>query len=232
MYVSYCLQSIKNIGVIDDKPDARETMSESIEDANFKPVLFNKQLRSLDLFIDELYQSTNAAIFDYHLKIGNFACFNGAEAVAKLYANKFPALLVTTYNKADIDEIRLYRRKIPVLIPGGTATPEMIITGLETCLKEFNNYFSESRKPYRTLIRIEDIDRERKIIFIIIPAWNPAQVVRIPSRLIPDNLLNNKKTTRFFANVNIGAENDEDLFFENFTIAEKPGEPYAKFLHT
>ncbi len=223
---------IHRIAVIDDKPDARESMFESVEDADFEPIVNIKELLSIDKFIPEVLKSSDAAIFDYHLKVGGFASFNGAEAVARLYSKRFPALLVTTYAKADIDEIRLFRRNIPVLIPGGHANPDGIIKGLEKCIAEFNNTFSEDRKAYRTLVRIEEIDKERGIVFAVIPAWNPDQVVRIPLKLIPESLLSTEPIIRLFADVNIGAQGDEDLYFENFTIAEKPRGTYAKLLRS
>ena len=110
------IPQIKRVAVIDDKPEARDTMAESITDAQLQPIVFGKgQIGSLADLISRLLKESDAAIFDYHLSPGNYANFSGAEAVSELYAKKFPAILVTAWSDADIDSIRPYRRHIPVL---------------------------------------------------------------------------------------------------------------------
>ena len=139
--------------------------------------------------------------------------------------------MVTTWSKADIDNIRPFRRNIPVLIPGGYADAETIKEGIKKCLNEFSNKYSKERKAWRTLVRFEEIDKNEEIAFAIIPAWNPDEVVRIPLKLIP-NALVIKPIFRLFADVNIGAKNGEDLYFKNFEIADKPRGKYARLLHS
>lgn len=82
----------------------------------------------------------------------------------------------------------------------------------------------------KTLIRIEKIDKTKKIAFAIIPAWNPNLVINIPLQLIPDELICKKPIIRLFADVNIEVENCDDLCFKNFTIAKKPSGKYAELL--
>ena len=223
---------IRKVAVIDDKREACEAMAEAVEDANLEPVPYQDRLESIKNFIPRVIKETDAAIFDHYLKPGNYANFNGAEAVSRLYKKKFPALLVTTYSKADIDNIRPFRRNIPVLISGGYADSETIKEGIKKCLNEFSNKYSKDRKAWRTLIRIERIDKKREIAFAIIPAWNPDEFVRIPLKLIPGKLLIDKPIFRLIAHVNIGAKNHEDLYFENFELADKPRGKYAKFTHS
>lgn len=222
---------IRKVAVIDDKPAACEAMAEVVEDANLEPVTYQDRLESIRKFIPRIMKETDAAIFDHYLKPGNYANFNGAEAVFRLYKKKFPALLVTTYLKADIDNIRPFRRNIPVLIRGGFASSETIKEGIKKCFEEFSNKYSKDRKAWRTLIRFEGIDKKRDIAFAYIPAWNPDEVVRIPLKLIPKDLIT-KPIFRLIAYVNIGAKNHEDLYFENFDIADKPRGKYAKFTHS
>jgi hypothetical protein len=223
---------IRKVAVIDDKAAACEAMAEAVEDANLEPVTYQDRLESIRNFIPRVIKETDAAIFDHYLKPGNYANFNGAEAVFRLYKKKFPALLVTTYSKADIDNIRLFRRNIPVLIPGGYASSETIKEGIKKCFDEFSNKYSKDRKAWRTLVRFEGIDKKEGIAFAIIPAWDTDLVVRIPLKLIPGKLLIDKLIFRLIAHVNIGAKNHEDLYFENFDIADKPRGKYAKFTHS
>lgn len=225
-------KTITKIAIIDDKDDARDAMADSVEDAEFEPILDIKELKSIDKNIKEIRNKADAAIFDYYLRTGNFANFNGAEVVSRLYTLQFPALLVTIFSRVETDEIRLFRRNIPVLIPGLKVESDIIIEGIKKCMYEFINVYSEDRKAYRTLIRIEKIDKNKKIAFAVIPAWNPNLVVSIPLQLIPANLIRGKPIIRLFADINIAAEKYEDLFFENFTIAEKPKGEYANLLRS
>lgn len=226
------IKDIRKVAVIDDKPAACEAMAEAVEDANLEPVTYQDRIESISNFIPRVIKDTDAAIFDHCLKPGNYADFDGAEAVSRLYKKKFPALLVTTYFNAEIDVFRLYRRDIPVLIPGGHASPEKIREGIKKCLDEFLSIYSKDRRAWRTLIRFEGIDKNEGIAFAIIPAWNPDLVVRIPLKLIPEELLINDPIFRLTAHVNIGAKCHEDLYFENFDIADKPRGKYAKFTHS
>ncbi|MCK5057333.1 MAG: hypothetical protein KAT34_11795 [Candidatus Aminicenantes bacterium] len=232
MQLSDNFKNIRKVAVIDDNRIACEAMAEVVEDANLEPMPYQGRLESINDFIPRVMEETDAAIFDHRLKPGNYADFDGAEAVSHLYKKKFPALLVTTYFKAEIDAFRLYRRDIPVLIPADKANSEKIIEGIKKCLDEFSYNYSKDRRAWRTLIRIEEIDKDVGIAFAYIPAWNPDEVVRIPLKLIPEELLAKEPIFRLFAYVNIGAKNYEDLYFEKFEIADKPRGKYARLLHS
>ncbi len=228
------IPQIKRVAVIDDKPEARDTMAESVTDAQLQPIVFGKeQIGSLADLISRLLKESDAAIFDYHLSPGNYANFSGAEAVSELYAKKFPAILVTAWSNADIDSIRPYRRHIPVLIRSGEADESAIADGIHYCMQEFANAYSRERKPWRSLLRIEEVSPDNGLVFAVIPAWNPHDIVRFPLSIFPTDLRKVvKPDARFFADVNIGAKNIQDLYFEHFEIAEKPQGDYAKLMRT
>ena len=76
---------INNVAIIDDKEEARDAIAETIQDADLVPVPYTSNLGPLLDFIDLVLKETEAAVFDHHLKPGNYASFNGAEAVAVLY---------------------------------------------------------------------------------------------------------------------------------------------------
>jgi hypothetical protein len=79
---------IRKVAVIDDKAAACEAMAEAVEDANLEPVTYQDRLESIRNFIPRVIKETDAAIFDHYLKPGNYANFNGAEAVFRLYKKK------------------------------------------------------------------------------------------------------------------------------------------------
>lgn len=218
-------RKIERVRIVEDDPINRESMSEVVADANFKPVPENEPLPNLKDFITGAMKDTDAFIFDHHLKQSRYAPFDGAEAVAFLY-KKCPSLLCTTWDKADIDAMRLYRRYVPVLIPTDEIAldPGKIGEAIKVCVNEFNDKFLPSREPVRTILRIESVDLEQKppIVYGILPSWNPRQVIRFPITLIAENLQQYvQEDERFFVYVNLGAENQAELYFDSFDYRGK-----------
>lgn len=225
------ISNIQTVAIIDDKSDARESMVEIVEDADYHSVPIENRIDNLSTFLIDLKQNYQAAVFDHNLKAGNFADFWGAEAVAKLNYQKFPALLVTRYSLADLDRIRPYRKNIPVIIQSEDAESKLITSGFEKCINEFNNIFTVDRASHKALLRVDDLDEEKNLVYVVIPAWNPETVVKLPMNIVDIPKKNIEPNIRLYARINIGAKSPEDLYFENFKIAEEPDERYTKFLH-
>ena len=224
-------EKIKKIAIIDDNAETREGMGEFVVDAEMEPVFEPPEGDSIDNYIKRIMKRADAAIFDHHLKAGNYAAFDGAEAVARAYDLKFPALLVTIYAKSDIKTLRPFMRKIPVLIQGHEAESEIIKKGIKQCIDEFSDQYLPERMPHRVLIRITEVhDRD---INVVIPSWNHKISISIPHQQIPSSLREYiKPGERLIAYVNIGAKESEQIFIENIQAAEKPRGEYAKFLRT
>ncbi len=73
--------------------------------------------------------------------------------------------------------------------------------------------------PVKTLIRIEERDDDQKppIVYCTIPAWSPREVVRFSLDIVDKELMDHiRPGERFFAKVNIGAEDQSELFFVDF----------------
>jgi hypothetical protein len=204
-------KKIRKIAVIDDDKEAREAMAEIVTDA-----------------IGKLNKEADAAIFDHRLTPRNYAAFQGAEAVAALYDVHFPALLVTAWSIEDIDNIRPYRRKIPVMIRSGGLESKIIRDSILKCLNEFRDNYTKERIPHRVLLRVEDVDTQ--FAYIIIPSWDPRNGLKLPKKIFPWKFGQVKSGIRLFAEVNIGALKNEDLYFDKFEIAEKPGNSYASLI--
>lgn len=221
---------IHRVAVIDDDKQARDAMAESVVDANLQPVIQQESLNSLADLIGKLKSDADAAICDHRLKPRNYAAFQGAEAVAELYRIHFPALLITAWSREDIDNIRPYRREIPVMVRSGELEPRVIIEGITQCLNEFENTYVKERQPRRVLLRIEDVDPS--FIYIIVPSWDSNTGLRLPRSIIPTHLGDIKLGMRLFSEVNIGASKNEDLYFDRFEIAEEPGNSYADLIRS
>ena len=135
---------------------------------------------------------------------------------------KFPALLCTKWHTADIDEMRPYRRYIPSLIVPANLEPASIKSGLEVCIREFDGDYRPVRRPWRALIRIEDVrktDGGSEFVKVVVPAWNSNEVVRLSASMIPRDIFKKLEAgTRLHAKVNLGAVGNEDLFFEEWEL--------------
>ena len=209
--------AISRVKIVDDNVLARRSLALTLADVSWEPVDEPGPLRNLDEFVNASITSVDAVICDHRLT--TYARFSGAQAVALFYQRRFPAILCTAWSRADIDSMRPYRRFIPVVIGTGDANPEAILEGFRLCKKELGGEFSSARKPWRVLIRVVDLDTEVKSLYVVIPSWNSTEVIRLPLELMPDS--SRAKLSpgyRFHAQVNLGSEDQNDLYFEDFEM--------------
>lgn len=211
---------IKRVGVVDDNPDNRDTLSDELKYAQLDPTLFPGPFFTTNELVAAVMTGNDAVICDHHLT-RNYAPFYGAEAVSDWYLQRFPPILVTKWSKADIDfQIRRYRRNIPVLLtPEETENPDLIAKGFELCVNEFHGRYSASRKPRQTLLQIQEVDHTAKIpiAYVIVLNWDSDEVIQIPTDIIPSDLHQYLRPTEYlYAHVNAGAETQEELYFERF----------------
>lgn len=210
-------RSIERIQIIDDDPNVRASYEYPVEEINALPVMAEGPLPLLAEFIQQSRGIADAAICDFQLRVRNYAGFNGAETVARMYQNQFPAVLCTRYEQSSIDEMRKFRRFIPVLMKPEELNPGSLIKGFEICINEFGEKYSAHRKPWRTLVRVDDIDEENGYFYVVVPAWDPNQKIRIKKTDLPDEVLENlRKKSRFHALVNVGAEFHQEIFFDTW----------------
>lgn len=109
------------VAIIDDDEVKRETMRDEFELADWAVIAYSGPFQRLAELTERVLRESNRAVCDHHF-FNNYAAFNGAAAVAELYRHRFPAVLVTQYEVAEMVEIRKYRRCIPVLL-----TPKRLI---------------------------------------------------------------------------------------------------------
>jgi len=213
-------KKIEKVEIVDDNPKAREAMAWHIVDAKLEAIKAPGPLGRLPAFVSLSLKSADAAVCDHKLGlIGKYAEFDGAQAVAELYSRGFPAVLCTNFAKSDIDTIRLYRRKIPSLIRTDDVDPDGLVEGFVKCVKEIKGDFVPSRKPWRTLIRVEELLEDVKplTLNVVLPGWSSNERVRIPLDIFPSQFRQQiMADTRFHAMVNLGAEDPNELFFDEF----------------
>jgi hypothetical protein len=221
--------SLKRIAIVDDEKNLAEATGWDVEEAGFEPAIVDGYFSEVDRLAAHIAENYQGALCDHRLANYGLTNFSGAKLVAALYDRKIPSILTTQYAEIDASlSIRKFRRKIPVLLSRDKANAATIKKGIEDCVLEFNGQVPSNRKPYRTLVRITQIDREsgEDVVDAIVPGWHPHKAVRFPAILIPEAIRQDvlKAGVRLFARVNIGAEKSEDLYFDKFQLAPELNE--------
>jgi hypothetical protein len=209
---------VSRVKVVDDDENARRVMALNVSDAELEPLQDPGPLPDLQKFVETSKATVDAVVCDHSIH-GQYAQFDGAQATAELFKEKCPAVLCTRWTSAAIDAIRQYIPFIPSLLSIDDANPDTIVEGIDRCIREFNGNPVPSRRTWRTLIRVEEVQRDSRpeLFFVVVSGWDSKEVIRLPLDLIPENrrkLI--EPGARFFAQVNKGADRPETLFFRDF----------------
>jgi hypothetical protein len=209
-------RNVGRIAIVDDDKAVRQAYELSVEELELQPVNESGPLGALDVFAIASAGRAEGAVCDFKLRVKNYSTFDGAELVARWYDLGFPALLCTKWDRASVDEMRRFRARIPILIRPSDLDAESIVSGLEVCIRELDGSVMASRRPWRTLVRVEDVSDDRTpYVYIVVPSWNPDEVVRLPLNDIPEAVRPSvRPDARLYARINLGAETYEDLFFQ------------------
>lgn len=233
MSVTRSVTQISRVAIYDDRPDDRETLAETLEDTGYEPVRLDEPFNSVEQCTNELARY-DAAIVDHRLSPGNFGAYTGAEVVKRLYLTGHPALLVSCWSQGDPQDIQPYRRQLACILEKGEYEAPDIIAGFRQCIAEFEGIFIPQRRATRTIVRIAfdfDPNSSKKRVGVFVPAWHPQEGVTFALDIIPENLRGNlREGTRFFADVNTGANSQDELFFENIELAPEVSGDAARFL--
>lgn len=211
-------RTVERIAIVDDDKAVRQAYELSIEDLELQAINESGPLGDLDTFARAARDRADGAVCDFKLRIKNYSTFDGAELVARWYELGFPAVLCTKWDRASVDEMRRFRSRIPVLIRPSDLDADHIIAGLEVCIREMEGSVRASRRSWRTLVRVEEVTEERySYVYVVVPAWNPSEVIRLPLSDVPEPIHPAvRPDARLYAQVNVGAETYEDLFFREW----------------
>ena len=212
--------TISRMQIIDDDALSRETWGDLVVDLELDYLEETGPIQNLTDFSKKVSENADAVLCDHHLKVGPYSSFNGAEVVNFLFQSGLPSILCTRFEER-IEEIRRFRKFIPVLINPKELNSDTIYHGIETCIMEMKGNILPSRKAWRTLVRIEDVDNEinpqNPYVEFVMPAWDSSSIIRLLYNDIPVNIRKNLKAgTRCHVKSNIGAEGQEDLYFDEW----------------
>lgn len=214
------------LAVVDDNPAARGTMTEELEEFGIEVDALDGPFHSKEAAYQALRMGrSQGLVCDYQLDQHDYAQFNGAEFVAYCYDQKFPGVLVTRYSSDMVTEIRPWRHLIPALLTPRELTDDVehVQRIFDKCMREvLLGEFSPDRRPWQTLLCVENVDAASKNALVIIPAWDAPggdNGVKLPFSMFPANLLPQlKEQARFFGMVNLGAAKHEDVYIKDIVF--------------
>jgi hypothetical protein len=205
---------VRSVLVVDDNPSVRETYAYAIEDLRLQPVYEDGPLESVEGAIKMLMKKADALVCDYHLRKKNYSRFNGDDLVVESYKIGFPSILCTSYNDFEVTLMRQKRRFIPALVKADDLSPEMIAKAFTRCVDEHKGIFDPSRRPWRTLVRVEEVFASDEYCYVVIPAWSAERKIRLLLKDLPLRLRRGaKQGARFHAQVNVGTQKAEEIYF-------------------
>lgn len=208
-------QQIARALIVDDEPEAREAYEYVIEDMGISPQQVTTKIHDgIDSFISSI-GPTDVILCDFHLKKHSYAPCDGDRLTAACVQAGYPGVLCTTIPEASIR--RDYLRYIPGIIRTGNPEPDDLFHGWERCLLEQEGNFEPTRRPWRTLVRVDDVDPERRLFYAVVPAWDIRKKIMIDYDALPQELRDSVYPGhRFHAAVNTGADRIQDLFFDRW----------------
>lgn len=183
---------------------------------------------NLDEMAKRIAERSQAAICAHRLGTLDGKTLYGAQLVAALYDLKIPALLVTQYS--DIDKhmsIRKWKDKVPIVLHPREFEIDTIQEYLEVCAMELQGQPPEYRIPYRVLLRVHNVESagEETAVDVEVGCWDHYHVVRLPLSLIPEHIHADIWCGAWlYADVNIKARYQEDLYFRNIELTSEPEE--------
>ena len=218
--------SIERVAIVDDDREGAETVKLSFEAAGYAPFIIEKSPGSAKALAEQIAAEADAAYCDHRLNRYGFATnFFGADVIAHLYDLKVPGVLFSEYYDIDADvSIRKQRRKIPVVLHRSEADIQSIADSFSRCKEELEGRSPEWRRPHRSMLVVESFSNQDNVKVIDVTIFNrDGDIVRLPLELIPEELRDNlREGDLLIADVNIGAERSEDLYFENIQLAPEP----------
>ena len=208
-------RQIERALIVDDEPRAREAYEYVVEDMGVSPYKVVDGLHDGMNRLRSEIQPGDVVLCDFHLKKRNYAPYNGDQVLANCFQANVPGVLCTTY--ADPWIRRDCLRYVPGIVRTDNPQPSDLHSALERCVRELEGDFQPDRRAWRTLVRVDDIDRDQRCFYAVVPAWNVRTKVRIYSDNVPTRIRELIEPDRYFhAVVNTGAESARDLFFDDW----------------
>ena len=208
-------KSIERVFIVDDDARARTAYSYAVEDLDLEPLCVEGPVEE-EVFVRRL-GSTDALVCDYHLRTGNYATCEGDVLLDGCFKAAVPGVLCSALADVDRKIRRDCLRRIPARLGSDRPEPEDLVDAWRTCILEMEGEFEASRRPWRALVRVAEAEPRSRHVYVVVPAWHPRQKIPLYLESIPDRLhAFLEPGRRFHAQVNLGAESHEEMFFDSW----------------
>jgi CheY-like chemotaxis protein len=167
----------------------------------------------IDRLISEIEeQKPDFVICDHRLAPKQLASFTGLEVVERLIQRQLPAMLLTTYQDPERIALRMARQRVPVIRGRDAFKIEDVSSLHDVVRREIAHEPVLSRVPHRVLLRVAAVRPEE--VDVVVPSWRPDHAVVLPKQLMPNDIAKDVRAGDYVVgNVNIGAADEDDLYF-------------------
>lgn len=213
------------VAVIDDDEDGRETIIDLLGEHDYEGVaIMGRYGDDIELLLGDIEASDPGfVICDHRLTAQQFASFNGLEVVEELIARKRPAMLLTTFQDPERLILRAARSRVPVIKGRDGFRIEEIALLRNIVSREIADQPVPSRKPHRVLLRVEAV-RDNDVD-VIVPSWRRDHALILSKSLLGESVRDIvNRGDYLLGDVNIGAENEDELYFVNINEIVEPVE--------
>ena len=213
------------MGILDDDADLAKAVRLQLEDAGIKTVIANlDDIPTIERAIDWVGSNTQALICDVQLNHQHSGIdYNGAALMSSVIDKcNIPGVLTTGF-KDDVGMlVRPYRHRVPVLVSRDeTEEPDVLIAGVDVCREEIAHGRAPNRETHRVPLYVEKASLADGVALDArVGGWSRKASIRFPASMLGEKYDDMTVATGivgrvFFARVNLGAEHENDLFFED-----------------
>lgn len=227
MSLAIAHRTLRTVRLIDDEASVRASYRYSVEDLELNAEEVVGPISDSDDFVNMFDPQSDAAICDLNLRSRRYSSLNGDQLVSSLYKVHIPAVLCTKWAGRLPEDVRFRRRQIPVVLSPNDLTSDSIRQAFEVCSNEFAGQFAVSRRPWRTMIRIESgepIGFNHFRLSLVIPAWSQSIGITFDAPAGDPIIhairaqLEQGEIIRVFGQVNLGAESEEDIYVDAWSL--------------
>jgi hypothetical protein len=215
----------KRLSVVDDEELVVRGLERRLGKRGFDVSRVIPPTPSLGDTVAAVMAVSDAALCDHHLRGGHKVDFSGAELVAELTSQNFPAVLFTGVLPGERYAIRREMARIPAFLTRegtGGLNNERVLAALADSVGEVRDgHRPARRRGRRTLVSIVNsrLSGNERLVEAVIAGWPGGSPVEIPASLLADPWATTPHLAvghTFFACVNITEHDVEQLFFMEF----------------
>lgn len=214
----------KRLSLVDDEDDVVAGLERRLTKRGFDVERVIPPTPSLEDTVAEVMRVSDAALCDHHLRGGHKVNFSGAELVAALTERDFPAVLFTGVLPAERYAIRRNMSRIPAFLArdeGGLGNERVLSALAESVAEVRDGRRPARRRGRRTPMTIvgSRVSGSEHLVEVVVSGWSGRDAIEIPAELLAEpwsSAPHDAVGRTFFATVNIGENDADQLFFDDF----------------